>query len=771
MFKSLPPPRLLLLLVSFLFFAASVSANDNGFPRCNCDEEEGLWSIDTILECQRVGDFLIAVAYFSIPIELLYFISCSNIPFKWVLVEFIAFIVLCGMTHLLNGWTYGPHTFQLMVAVTVFKILTALVSCATAITLFSLIPLLLKVKVREFMLKKKTWDLGREVGMIMRQREAGLHVRMLTQEIRKSLDRHTILYTTLVELSKTLGLQNCAVWMPNEMRTEMHLTHELNGSNYSDMESCVIPTSDTDVARIKGSGAVNILRPDSPLAAASFGQSGESGPVAAIRMPILRVCNFKGGTPEMIQACYAILVLVLPGGQPRSWSNQELEIIKVVADQVAVALSHAAVLEESQIMREKLEEQNRALQQAKIDAMMASQARNAFQKVMSDGMKRPMHSVLGLVSMLQDESLDSEQQIIVDTMMKTSNVLSILIDDVMGISTKGSGRFPVDTNSFGLHSMITEAACLAKCLCVYKGFGFAMEVDRSLPDHVMGDERRIFQVILHMVGNLLDGNSRGGSVLFRVVIDHGSQDQRWGVWRQSPSDGRICIRFEIGITSAGSESEATSSAMQLGGRRYTSDGFEQGLSFTVCKKLVQMMQGNIWVFPNNQGFVQNMGLNLRFQLRQSMAISICEAGESSEHPPHSNSFLRGLQVVLAESDDLNRTVTRRLLEKLGCSVIALSSGYDCINAIDQVSSTLQVVLLDLKLPDLDGFEVVAKIRKFRSRSWPVILAMTSSGGEEEDDLWEKCVQMGMNGVIRKPILLQGIASELRRVVMQANRAV
>ncbi|CAL1396456.1 unnamed protein product [Linum trigynum] len=777
MFKSLSPG--LLLLITFLLFSASsvsVSADsDNGYPRCNCDDEGSFWSIESILECQRVGDFLIAVAYFSIPIELLYFISCSNVPFKWVLVEFIAFIVLCGMTHLLNGWTYGPHTFQLMVAVTVFKILTALVSCATAITLFSLIPLLLKVKVREFMLKKKTWDLGREVGMIMKQREAGLHVRMLTQEIRKSLDRHTILYTTLVELSKTLGLQNCAVWMPNEMRTEMHLTHELNGGDYGNVESCTIPTSDPDVARIKGSDGVNILSSDSPLAAGSFGGvSGEHvGPVAAIRMPMLRVCNFKGGTPEMIQACYAILVLVLPGGdQPRSWSNQELEIIKVVADQVAVALSHAAVLEESQLMREKLEEQNRALQQAKMNTLMASQARNAFQKVMSDGMKRPMHSILGLVSMMQDGSLkNSEQQIIVDTMMKASNVLSILIDDVMEISTKDSGRFPMDTRSFGLHSMITEAACLAKCLCVYKGFGFSMEVDRSLPDHVMGDERRIFQVILHMIGNLLDGNSRGGSVLLRVVADNGSQernDQRWAVWRHSPSEGDVSIRFEIGITSGGSEAEASTSAMQLGGRRYTSDGFEHGLSFTVCKKLVQMMQGNIWVVPNNKGFVQNMGLILRFQLRQSISLTISEPGESSSEHPNSNSFLRGLQVVLVESDDLNRSVTRRLLEKLGCSVTPLSSGYECLSFIGPATSSFQVVLLDLQLPDLDGFEVAAKIRKFRSRSWPLILAMTSSG---EDDLWEKCMQMGLNGVIRKPIMLQGIANELRRVVLQANRVV
>jgi ethylene receptor len=249
----------------------------------------------------------------------------------------------------------------------------------------------------------------------MKQKEAAMHVRMLTQEIRKSLDRHTILYTTLVELSKTLGLQNCAVWMPNEEKTVMNLTHELNARNLD----ISIPITDPDVVKIKGSNGVNILSSESALAVSSLGVSSDAGPVAAIRMPMLRVCNFKGGTPELTQACYAILVLILPAEEPRSWSNQELEIIKVVADQVAVALSHAAILEESQLMREKLEERNRALQLARRNAMMASQARNSFQKVMSDGMRRPMHSILGLLSMIQDDNLKNEQKLIVDAMLKS----------------------------------------------------------------------------------------------------------------------------------------------------------------------------------------------------------------------------------------------------------------------------------------------------------------------------------------------------------------
>ncbi|XP_010262921.1 PREDICTED: ethylene receptor 2-like [Nelumbo nucifera] len=162
---------------------------------------------------------------------------------------------------------------------------------------------------------------------MIRQKEAGHHVRMLTQEIRKSLDRHTILYTTLVELSNTLGLRNCCgcqtsntilsylipLWLsylipsciPNEIRTEMNLTHELIGRS----SRPTVLINDPDIREIKDYKEVKILMPGSALGLASSGGSSEPGAVAAIRMPMLRVSNFKGGTPELIQQCYALLVL------------------------------------------------------------------------------------------------------------------------------------------------------------------------------------------------------------------------------------------------------------------------------------------------------------------------------------------------------------------------------------------------------------------------------------------------------------------------------
>lgn len=735
----------------------SVAADDN----CNCDEE-GLWSIQSILECQRVSDFLIAVAYFSIPIELLYFVSCSNFPFKWVLLQFIAFIVLCGLTHLLNGWTYyGQQSFQLMLSLTIAKFLTALVSCATAITLLTLIPLLLKVKVRELFLRQNVMELDQEVGMMKKQKEASLHVRMLTREIRKSLDKHTILYTTLVELSKTLDLQNCAVWMPNENRTEMNLTHELKTSSSRNYCSS-IPINDPDVLEIRGSKGVRILRPESALGAASCGGSCESGAVAAIRMPMLRVSNFKGGTPELVETSYAVLVLVLPAANNRVWSYHEMEIVDVVADQVAVALSHAAVLEESQVMREQLGEKNRALQQAKKNALMASQARNSFQKVMSHGMRRPMHTVLGLLSMFQEDNMSFEQRIMVDTMVKTSNVLSALINDVMEISANDNGRFPLEMRPFGLHSIIKEASCLAKCLCIYKGLGFEINVQSSLPDQVIGDERRAFQVILHMVGYLLNVYDGQGTVIFRVFRDidiEDKDDKMLGMWRPTMPGEHIYIKFEIEISEKGSQSDGSISALNYAGRRHNSNEVKEGLSFSMCKKLVQMMQGNIWISTNLLGFAQSMTLVLRFQTRPSFGRAIFAHGSSSE--PNSNSQFKGLKVILADDDDLNRTVTKKLLEKLGCHVTAVSSGFECLSALTAAENSFQIVLLDLHMPEMDGFEVALRIRKLCSQNWPLIIALTASA---EEHVLERCLQIGISGVIRKPVLLQGMADELRRVL-------
>jgi len=172
-----------------------------------------------------------------------------------------------------------------------------------------------------------------------------------------------------------------------------------------------------------------------------------------------------------------------------------------------------------------------------------------------------------------------------------------------------------------------------------------------------------------------------------------------------------------------------------------------------------MMQGNIWISPNTLGLVQGMTLLLKFQIGTSLEKSIFAPKDCS------SSQFRGLKVVLAEDDGVNRTVTKKLLEKLGCQVIAVSSGFECLSDISGAGNSFRIILLDLHMPEMDGFEVAKKIQKFHSHSWHLIIALIASAQEH---LREKCLLVGMNGLIQKPIVLHQIANELRTILRRAG---
>ncbi|XP_051204874.1 ethylene receptor 2 [Lolium perenne] len=750
----------LLFLLSLLPQLSAAAAAD--FSHCGgCDDSDGssLWNTENILQCQKVSDFLIATAYFSIPLELLYFTTCSDLfPLKWILLQFGAFIVLCGLTHLVSVFTYGPHSFQVVLALTVGKFLTALVSFATAITLLTLIPQLLRVKVRENFLRVKARELDQEVGKMKRREETGWHVRMLTQEIRRSLDRHTVLHTTMVELAKTLELQNCAVWMPNEGRTEMILTHHLREREITASHSGSIPIGDPDVVEIKATRGAKVLGEESALGIASRCSPAEAGAaVAAIRMPMLRVSNFKGGTPEMMETSYAILVLVLPeDGGSVGWGEQELEIVEVIADQVAVALSHAAVLEESQLMREKLAQQHRDLLQAKHEAVMATEARNSFQSAMYDGMRRPMHSVLGLVSMMQQESMNPEQRLVMDAIVKTTSVASTLMNDVMQTSTMDREHLSLVRRPFSLHSLIKEAVSVVRCLSGSKGVDFEFQVENSLPERVVGDEKRVFHIVLHMVGTLL--HQCGAGCLSLYVNSYNEMEERhnpdWMLRRANLSAGYVCVKFEIRI-----RKYKDSLLGLLSSQEPNANSSEMGLSFNMCKKIVQMMNGNIWSVSDPEGLRETVMLALQFQVQHVTPIS----GASSDlYRSSAIPNFNGLHVLLVDGDDTNRAVTHKLLEKLGCRVFSVSSGIQCMTSFAGGESSFQLLILDLTMHTMDGFEVALAIRKFRSNSWPpLIVALAASA---DDNVRDRCQRSGINGLLQKPVTLAALGDELYRVL-------
>lgn len=301
----------------------------------SCDCIETQWPQDELLmKYQYISDFLIALAYFSIPVELIYFVHKSAFfPYRWVLMQFGAFIVLCGATHFINLWTFSMHSKAVALVMTIAKVSCAIVSCATALMLVHIIPDLLSVKTRELILKHKAEELDREMGLILTQEETGRHVRMLTHEIRSTLDRHTILKTTLVELHRTLGLEECALWMPSRSGLNLHLSHTLN---YQVQVGSSVPTNQPIVNEVFNSPRAIRIPHTCPLARIRPLVGRYVPPeVVAVRVPLLHLSNFQiNDWPDLSARSYAIMVLILPTDSARKWRDHELELVDVVADQV-----------------------------------------------------------------------------------------------------------------------------------------------------------------------------------------------------------------------------------------------------------------------------------------------------------------------------------------------------------------------------------------------------------------------------------------------------
>ncbi|KAK7859128.1 ethylene receptor [Quercus suber] len=422
---------------------------------CNCIEPQ--WPADELLmKYQYISDFFIALAYFSIPLELIYFVKKSAVfPYRWVLVQFGAFIVLCGATHLINLWTFTMHSRTVAIVMTTAKVLTAVVSCATALMLVHIIPDLLSVKTREMFLKNKAAELDREMGLIRTQEETGRHVRMLTHEIRSTLDRHTILKTTLVELGRTLALEECALWMPTRTGLELQLSYTLRQHN---PVGYTVPIHLPVINQVFSSNRAVKISPNCPVARIRpLAGKYMPGEVVAVRVPLLHLSNFQiNDWPELSTKRYALMVLMLPSDSARQWHVHELELVEVVADQVAVALSHAAILEESMRARDLLMEQNVALDLARREAETAIRARNDFLAVMNHEMRTPMHAIIALSSLLQETELTPEQRLMVETILKSSNLLATLINDVLDLSRLEDGSLQLDIGTFNLHSVFKE---------------------------------------------------------------------------------------------------------------------------------------------------------------------------------------------------------------------------------------------------------------------------------------------------------------------------
>jgi signal transduction histidine kinase/CheY-like chemotaxis protein len=405
----------------------------------------------------------------------------------------------------------------------------------------------------------------------------------------------------------------------------------------------------------------------------------------------------------------------------------------------------------SQRERKKLRRINGQLALAKTRAEAASRTKSEFLANMSHEIRTPMNGIIGMIELTFETTLTDQQREYFTALRGSADSLLTVINDILDFSKIEAGKLDLDFQRFAPQNTIDEAARTLAVLAHEKGLELACDIAPDVPEYVIGDSGRLRQILVNLIGNAVKFTHRG-----EVVVHVGVEDT-------TPES--VTLRFDVADTGIGIPAEKVETIFeaftQADGsttRRYGGTG----LGLTISTKLVNMMGGRMWVDST-----PGAGSTFHFTAAYPLAAPV---DDTVEQAPQLAPQLAGVSVLIVDDNRTNRGILEHMTRGWGMHPVAVEGGDAALAALREqrtAGSPFQLVLLDLYMPGLDGFDVAERIRRDPSLAGATIMMLTSGQRGSEAD---RCRELGVSAFLLKPIRQAELRAAVGRVLRAASAA-